>query len=328
MSAKPINKIVVLTSGGDAPGMNAALRAVVRTAINKGLEVYAAELGYKGLINEQIFPVDSRFVANCIQRGGTILKTGRFPEFKDKAVRDKCRYFLNRESIDGLIVLGGDGSFSGAATLYSEGGPPTIGIPCTIDNDIPGTDYTIGFDTARNTALLAIDRVRDTAFSLDRHFMIEVMGRSSGFLAVDVGIAGGAEIILIPEFPVGFDSLTTMIKHQVGKKMTSIIVAAEADRPGHTVELAKKVKEATGIEYKVCVLGHIQRGGTPSVKDRLTASLMGSKAVIALLEGQTCKMVGEHRGEIVTHPFPDPKHGFRYFSDRELLRTNGMICEI
>src|SRR3990167_2613540 len=323
-----IKKIVTLTSGGDAPGMNAALRAVVRRAIYSNIEVFGSENGFSGLVNEQLVPLDARSVANCIQRGGTILKTKRVPEFHHPEVRQKCVTFLKKQHIDGLVVLGGDGSFTGAELLHQEGGPNVIGIPCTIDNDIQGTDYCIGFDTACNTAIEAIDKIRDTALSLDRNFIIEVMGRSSGFIAVEVGIAVGAEFILIPEFPMQFEQLAESIKNQYGKKLTSIIVAAEADQPGHTFQLANEIKEKTGIEYRVCVLGHTQRGGTPSVKDRVTAALMGAHAVEALLACKKGMMIAHVRGEITTVPFQKSERATRHFHNLDDLKTNQIICQI
>ncbi len=325
---KAIKKIVVLTSGGDAPGMNAALRSVVRTAIHKGIEVFGSENGFGGLVHEKLIPLSPRSMANCIQRGGTILKTRRIPKFRDQKVRDHVRAFLKKEKIDGLVVLGGDGSFTGAALLQHEGGPNVIGIPCTIDNDIMGTEYCIGFDTACNTAIDAIDKIRDTALSLDRNFIIEVMGRSSGFIAVEVGIAAGAEFILIPEYPISIEKLSHQIKDQGGKKMTSIIIAAESDLPGHTFDLAHKIKEQTGIEYKVCVLGHIQRGGTPTVKDRVMGSIMGAKAVDALMAGDTCIMMAVRDGHVVPAPFLDPKEATRHFENLEILEVNRTICQI
>ena len=325
---KPINKLLVLSSGGDAPGMNAAIRAVVRTAIYHGIEVYGSELGYCGLMKQKIHPLTQASVANCIQRGGTILKTARCVEFHNKSKRDQCRQFLNNQGIDGMIVLGGNGSFIGATLLEQEGGPKAIGIPCTIDNDIIGTEYCIGFDTACNTALEAIDKIRDTAYSLDRNFLIEVMGRASGFIAVDVGIAGGAEIILTPEFPITTEQLVAKIQKKRRKKMASIIVAAEADQPGYSMELAKEIKALSGLDYKVCILGHTQRGGTPTAKDRTTGSIMGARAVEALLDGQSQKMVAVKDGEIKIQPFPDPKHSTRFFDDKELLLLNEVICEI
>lgn len=323
-----IKKIVVLTSGGDAPGMNAALRAVVRTALHHNIDVFGAEMGFHGLIQQNIVALDARSVGNCIQRGGTLLKTGRCEEFKRKEIRDHVRQFLQQQHIDALVVLGGNGSFMGARLLADEGGPAVVGIPCTIDNDIVNTDYTIGFDTARNTALEAIDKVRDTAFSLQRNFIIEVMGRASGFLAVDVGIAGGAEAILIPEFPMSTDDIIHTIQSRAQDKLTSIIVAAEAGKPGHTIALAKDIKQKSGLEYKVCILGHTQRGGTPSAMDRTIASIMGAHAVEGLLAGESHKMVAQQQGKIVLTDFPEPKQATRYFTDKALLNINSTICDL
>lgn len=322
-----IKKIVVLSSGGDAPGMNAALRSVVRTAINSKIKVYGSENGFRGLVNENIIPLNARSVANCIQRGGTILKTSRTPEFHEKSVRDRVRKYLELQQIDGIVVLGGNGSFTGAALLHQEGGPNVLGIPCTIDNDIYGTDYCIGFDTACNTALDAIDKIRDTALSLHRNFIIEVMGRSSGFIAVEVGIAVGAEYILIPEFPTTLDQLSLRLKKSSAIKLASIIVAAEANKPGHTFQLAEQLKERTGLDYRVCVLGHIQRGGTPSAKDRVMGTLMGAKAVEALLEGKNGLMTAVQNGEIITTPFPQPG-ATRFYNNMENLQINQIICQV
>ncbi len=324
----PIKKIVILTSGGDAPGMNAAIRAAVRSAIANDIEVFASENGYDGLVKRELKPLNVRSVANCIQRGGTILKTKRVLEFHEKSVRDQCRIFLEEQQIDGLIVLGGDGSFTGAARLQHEGGPRVIGIPCTIDNDIVGTEYCIGFDTACNTALSAIDKIRDTAFSLNRNFLIEVMGRASGFIAMEVGIAGGAEIILIPEFPMELDVLARKIKQQAGKKSASIIVAAESDEPGSSLKLVEEIKKKTGVTYKVCILGHTQRGGTPTAKDRVMGSLMGAKAVEALLTGGSCQMVAADHGKIITTNFPTQGQATRFFNDKKILKINQTICQI
>lgn len=329
--SKNIKKILIISSGGDAPGMNAAIRAIVRTAIYHGMEVFGSENGFYGLVKRRVIPLDQTSVANCIQRGGTILKTGRCPEFRNKEVRDECREYLKELQIDAIIILGGNGSFIGASLLANENshnGPLLIGIPCTIDNDIVGTEYCIGFDTARNTALEAIDKIRDTAFSLDRNFLIEVMGRATGFIAVDVGIAGGAEIILIPEFPMSTEELVEKIQQKKRKKLASIIVMAEANQPGQSLQLAHEIKELTGIEYKVCILGHTQRGGTPTTMDRKTATVMGAKAVEALLEKQTLKMMAYNKGKIHLTPFPPADNATRYFENKELIHLNDIICEI
>ncbi len=323
-----IKKLLILSSGGDAPGMNTAIRAAVRMALHHKIEVFGTEMGYCGLMNQSIFPMSGDSVANIIMRGGTILKTGRCPGFHEKKERDGCREFLDAQGIDGMIVLGGDGSFSGARLLEDEGGPKVIGIPCTIDNDIVGTEYCIGFDTACNTALEAIDKIRDTAFSLERNFIIEVMGRVSGFLSVDVGIAGGAEMILTPEFPLTIEQLVKRLKKQRRQKLGSLIVAAEAGEPNSTIRIAKEIKALSGIEYKVCILGHIQRGGTPTVIDRKIGSLMGAKAVDALLDGQSKSMTAVQQGELRLTSFPYPNQTTRFFDDETLLRLNEILCEI
>lgn len=325
---KPLKKLLILTSGGDAPGMNAAIRSTLRTALSHGLEVYACEGGYQGLIDRTVFLMTSRDAANCIQRGGTILKTGRCEKFLDPLVRASCRHYLKQLGIDAMVVLGGDGSFRGAYLLQQEGGPKTIGIPCTIDNDIIGTEYTLGFDTACNTALQAIDKIRDTAFSLNRHFLVEVMGRAAGFLAVDVGIAGGAEFILIPEVPMGIEEIVQRIQQRKRKKMASIIVVAEADHSGRSFQLAEEIKAKSGMSYKVCILGHIQRGGAPTVKDRKTAALMGYYAVEHLMHGESQKMIAMRNDLLVLAPFPNPSLGARQFSESKLLEINQLICEI
>jgi len=323
-------KIVILCSGGDSPGMNAAIRAVVRYAMFKHIDVLGAEGGYAGLVNESLIPLNQKSVANCLQRGGTFLKTGRCPECRQKPVRDKCRQFLQKQGINGLIVLGGDGSFQGATLLSSEERTDlqVIGIPCTIDNDIPGSDYCIGFDTARNTALQAIDKIRDTAFSTDRNFLIEVMGRASGFLAVDVGIAGGAEMMLIPEFPISTDALINNIKHSQRHKLASIIVVAEGGKTGHSVQLAEEIKAKTGILYTVCILGHTQRGGSPTVIDRKIAALMGAQAVDAFIAGETQKMTASRGNDIVMASFPTAEKPTELFRDKNLLELNNILCQV
>jgi 6-phosphofructokinase 1 len=321
-----MKNILVLTSGGDAPGMNAAIRAVVRTGHHGGLQVFGVQQGFQGLAEERIFPLAPRDVANCIQQGGTILKTGRYPDFLQQATRDQCRVFLQKNHIDGLVVIGGNGSFKGAALLSTEGGPAVIGIPATIDNDIPGSEYTIGFDTARNTALHAIDNIRDTAFSHDRHFLVEVMGRSSGFLAVDVGIAGGAEFILTPEFPFSTEQLAQKITTPRRAKQNSIIIIAEADEPGRSLKIAEQLRSLTGLQYRVCILGHIQRGGSPTALDRKIGSEMGFLAVKALLDGISGKMVAVQEGKLLLTTIPDPAAGPRILAHGELIDLNDVLC--
>ncbi len=326
--SKTFKKLLVLTSGGDAPGMNAAVRSVVRAGVYYGLEVYGSNMGYRGILARDITPLEFSSVKNCIQRGGTILGTKRYVEFKEKSVRDEARTILQEIGIDCVVVIGGDGTFRGAYLLHQEGGPACMGIPATIDNDINGTEYSLGFDTACSTALDAIDKIRDTAFSHHRHFIIEVMGRNSGFLATQVGIAGGAEYVLIPERPIGVPALVQLLKEASSKKSSSIIVVAEADQPGRSLLIADEIKKISALDYKVCILGHIQRGGSPTVKDRIVGSMMGVKSVEALLAGKTGQMVGIKDGRYIFVDFPELTHGLREFTDKdfELLEVNNILC--
>jgi 6-phosphofructokinase 1 len=324
-----MKKIIVLTSGGDAPGMNAAIRAVVRSGHFFGIKVFGCRQGFDGLIQRQLFPLEPEDLANCIQLGGTILKAGRCLPFLDKAVRDQCRDFIKQEQIDGMIVIGGDGSFRGASLLSSESHDHklnVIGIPSTIDNDILGTDYTIGFDTARNTALQAIDKIRDTASSHDRNFLVEVMGRHAGFLALDVGIAGGAEFILLPEFPISTEELAHKIMQPRRDKLSSIIVIAEDGQPGRSMTIAEDLHRITGQQYRVCILGHTQRGGSPTTLDRQTASNMGYQAVKGLLNNLSHQMVAMNHGQLDFCSFPDPDAGSRRLADRHLIDMNDILC--
>ena len=290
---KKISKIGVLTSGGDSPGMNAAIRAVVRTGIYNGLEVYGIMRGFSGLVDGDIFQMESKSVANIIQRGGTILKTARCQEFLTKEGREQCYNNLKKFGIEGLVIIGGDGSFRGAQTFSNEYDIPCIGLPGTIDKDIAGTDFTIGFDTAVNTAVEAIDKVRDTADAHDRLFIIEVMGRDSGYIALHSGIATGAENILIPEKKTDIEEIITALKEKHGrKKLVNIIVVAEGEKFG-AAELQRVICERIpGQEVRICILGHIQRGGSPTCLDRLIASRMGYAAVECLLEGRFNVFVG------------------------------------
>lgn len=281
-----IQKIGIYTSGGDAPGMNAAIRAAVRSALNRNIEVIGIRGGYSGILEKQFGPITSRDMANIIQRGGTILKTGRCPEFLKPEYRSRAAKNLKEQNIDGLICIGGDGSFGGAHVLWQEHKIPIIGIPGTIDNDIYGTDLTIGFDTAVNTALDAIDRIRDTASSHDRLFIVEVMGRDTGFIASTVGLAGGAEEIFSPEHPVLVDKVAEKIKASMARgKKSSILVTAEGQKPGRAYDLAEQIRKKVGLDAKVCILGHQQRGGSPTAADRVLATRMGAAAVEALLDG-------------------------------------------
>jgi len=292
--AKKVHKIGVLTSGGDAPGMNAAIRAVVRTGIYHGLEVYGIMRGYQGLIEDDIFQMESRSVANIIQRGGTILKTARCMEFFDYNGRKKAYANLRKRHIDALIVIGGDGSFRGASVFHKEFDIPCIGIAGTIDKDIHGTDFTIGFDTAVNTAVEAIDKIRDTMDSHDRIFIIEVMGRDAGYIALHSGIATGAENILIPERKSNMDAIISSLEEKERrKKLVNLIVVAEGDDFGGATEVQRRLLEKLPkAEIRVCILGHIQRGGSPSCIDRLIASRMGYHAVESLIEGRYNVFVG------------------------------------
>ena len=293
-----IRTIGVLTSGGDAPGMNAAIRAVVRTALAKGLKVRGIRRGFHGLLKEEIIDLSARDVSDTIQRGGTILQTARCQAMRTEEGQQKAAAICKKYGIDGLIVIGGDGSFAGAQKLANLG-VKTIGIPGTIDLDIACTDYTIGFDTAVNTAMEAIDKVRDTSTSHERCSVIEVMGRDAGWLALWCGIANGAERIIMPE-EHDYDEekiIKDIIASRERGKKHYIIINAEGI--GDTINMAKRIEEATGMETRATVLGHMQRGGSPTCKDRVYASVMGSKAVDLLLEGKTNRVVGYRHGEYV-----------------------------
>ncbi|MEO6069289.1 MAG: 6-phosphofructokinase [Chitinophagaceae bacterium] len=292
--ANKVNRIGVLTSGGDAPGMNAAIRAVVRTGIYHGLEVYGIMRGYQGLIEDDIFKMESRSVANIIQRGGTILKTARCKDFLLPEGRKKAYDVLKSHGIDGLVIIGGDGSFKGAVEFSRECDIPCIGIAGTIDKDIYGTDFTIGFDTAVNTAVDAIDKIRDTADAHDRLFIIEVMGRDAGYIALHSGIATGAENILIPERKTNIDDIICSLQEKERRqKLVNIIIVAEGDNNGGADEIGRIVREKLpAIETRVTILGHIQRGGTPTCLDRFIASRMGYHAVECLIEGRHNVFVG------------------------------------
>jgi 6-phosphofructokinase 1 len=316
-----ISKIGVFTSGGDAPGMNAALRAVVRAAIYHKLEVYGIMQGYEGMIAGDIVKLGARSVGNIIQRGGTILKTARSEEFMTKEGRTKAFENIKKHGINGMIAIGGDGTFTGLHKFNQEFKIPSICIPGTIDNDIAGTDYTIGFDTATNTAVEAIDKIRDTALSHDRLFFIEVMGRSSGYIAVNSGIAGGAFALIIPEENTSFDDLYDLLEDS-GKtnRKSSLVVVAEGSKIGDANELARKVAERSNyFDIKVTILGHLQRGGSPTYFDRVLASRMGIAAVEGLLAGKTDVMVGIRSNKIVYNEF-DAIMSQRHEIDSELLR--------
>ncbi len=300
-----ISKIGVFTSGGDAPGMNAAIRATIRAATYYNKEVYGIMRGYEGMIDNEIVKLGARSVSNILQRGGTILKTARSEMFRTKEGREKAFLNLKKTGIDSLVAIGGDGTFTGLHKFYEEFNIPSICIPGTIDNDIAGTDYTIGFDTATNTAVEAIDRIRDTALSHNRLFFIEVMGRNSGYIAINSGIAGGAVAIIIPEELTSFDELYSLLE-QGGKtnKKSSLVVIAEGSKIGGANELAKMVSERSNyFDIKVTILGHLQRGGAPTYFDRVLASKMGVAAVEGLIAGKSDAMVGIRDNKMVYNNF-------------------------
>ncbi len=296
--AKELKTIGVLTSGGDAPGMNAAIRAVVRTAIARGLKVKGIKKGYMGLLNEEIIDMESRSVSEIIQKGGTILGTARCLEFKTKEGQQKGAEICRKHGIDGIIVIGGDGSYRGAQAL-SRLGINTIGLPGTIDLDIACTDYTIGFDTAINTAMTAIDKVKDTSSSHERCSIIEVMGRNAGYIALWCGVANGAEDILLPE-KYDYNEqeiINNIITNRRRGKTHHIIINAEGI--GHSTSMARRIEAATGIETRATILGYMQRGGNPTCKDRYYASIMGAYAVDIMLKGKTNRVVGHQHGDFV-----------------------------
>lgn len=298
---KQLKRVAVLTSGGDAPGMNAAIRAVVRVGCDAGIEMFGVYRGYSGLIEGDVRPMSAKSVANILHRGGTCLKSDRCKAFHDPAVRWQTAELLRDMEIDALVVIGGDGSLTGAHLLEQETGFPVIGLPGTIDNDVGGTEDTIGFDTAVNTALEAIDRIRDTANSHDRLFLVEVMGRNTGFIAEQVGIAGGAELILVPDQPVDVETISKTLQTSQDKgKASSIVVVAEGE-PGRTQQLAIELKQR-GLKPRVCILGHIQRGGGPTGHDRVLASCLGAMAIRYLLAGVSDVMVAVQHNAIVATP--------------------------
>ena len=300
-----ISKVGVFTSGGDAPGMNAAIRATIRAATYYNKEVYGIMRGYEGMIDNEIVKLGARSVGNILQRGGTILKTARSEMFRTKEGREKAFQNLKKNGIDALVAIGGDGTFTGLHKFHEEFNLPSVCIPGTIDNDLAGTDYTIGFDTATNTAVEAIDRIRDTALSHNRLFFIEVMGRNSGYIAINSGIAGGAVAIILPEVVTSFDELFALLE-QSGKanKKSSLIVVAEGSKIGGANELAKMVAERSNyFDIKVTILGHLQRGGSPTYFDRVLASKMGVAAIEGLLAGKSDVMVGVRDNKMVYNDF-------------------------
>ncbi len=290
--------IAVMTSGGDSPGMNAAARAVVRTALYEGVKVYGINNGYQGMLDDDIEELTSRSVSDLIQRGGTFLGTARCPEFKTPEGRRKGYENLVKRGIEGLVIIGGDGSLTGGSLLSKETGLPIVGLPGTIDNDVWGMDYTIGCDTAANTIVDAINKLRDTASAHRRIMLVEVMGRNSGWLAMMSGIAGGAEFVLVPEVKFNIDTMCEEIKemYDAGKRYSIIVVAEGA---GSAIEIGKAVEEKTGIDTRVSVLGHIQRGGSPTVEDRTKASMLGEKAALAIISGASDVVFGFNEGKVV-----------------------------
>ena len=290
--------IAVMTSGGDSPGMNAAARAVVRTALYEGVKVYGINNGYQGMLDDDIEELTSRSVSDLIQRGGTFLGTARCPEFKTPEGRRKGYENLVKRGIEGLVIIGGDGSLTGGSLLSKETGLPIVGLPGTIDNDVWGMDYTIGCDTAAHTNVDAINKLRDTASAHRRIMLVEVMGRNSGWLAMMSGIAGGAEFVLVPEVKFNIDTMCEEIKemYDAGKRYSIIVVAEGA---GSAIEIGKAVEEKTGIDTRVSVLGHIQRGGSPTVEDRMKASMLGEKAALAIISGASDVVFGFNEGKVV-----------------------------
>ena len=302
-----MRKIAVFTSGGDAPGMNACIRSVVRSGLHYGMQVMGIKRGYTGMIEDDFMDMDGRSVGNIIQRGGTILMSSRCPEFRTVEGRAKAYENIKKHKIDGIIAIGGNGTFAGALQFYKEHQIPVIGIPGTIDNDLIGTDFTIGYDTALDTVVNAMDKIRDTAESHSRVFFVEVMGRDSGFIALHSGIAGGAESILIPEMDNDILNLTKTLNKALNRKKSSLIVlVAEGDEAGGAFEIAKKVEsEFDELDCRVVVLGHVQRGGSPSCNDRMLGTRLGIGAVEGLLRGKTNVMVGVVHNEIKYTPFSE-----------------------
>jgi 6-phosphofructokinase 1 len=303
---KRIRTIGVLTSGGDSPGMNCAIRAIVRSSLREGLKVYGIKRGYQGLVNNDMEEMTASSVGNIIQRGGTILYTSRCPEFKDKHVREKAAQILEDRGIDALIVIGGDGSFKGAIAINEDFGVPVIGIPGTIDNDISGTDYTIGFDTAVQTAIEAVDKIRDTAQANDRTFLIEVMGARSSSIAIKVGICSGAENVLLNTDNIDYKKISGDIRRGLRRgKNSSVVIIAEGEKPGKSYDVAHVLEDMHDISSKVCILGHIQRGGSPTPNDRFYASIMGKIAVQSILEGKTQNAIVVREGKVMAVPLLD-----------------------
>ncbi|WP_207534354.1 6-phosphofructokinase [Desertivirga arenae] len=321
-----IKKIGVFTSGGDAPGMNACIRAVVRTAIYLGKEVVGIQQGYQGMIDKKFVPMDARSVRNIIQMGGTVLKTARCMDFRTPEGRAFAYKNLKEEGIDALVPIGGDGTFTGAEFLSREFDIPVICVPGTIDNDLYGSDYTLGYDTATNTVIDAIDKIRDTAASHDRLFFIEVMGRDSGCIALHAGIAGGAEAILLPEKETAIDELIDKLEQGSEKKTSSIVIIAEGDKNGGAYNVAKRVKEKFNFyDIKVTILGHLQRGGSPSSFDRVLGGRLGYAAVKALLAGENRKMVGLRNNKVELTDLQEAIHNHTFKLEEDLLEMANIL---
>jgi 6-phosphofructokinase 1 len=318
-----MKRIGILTSGGDAPGMNACIRAAVRAAAAADVEVLGVRRGYNGLIRNEMATLDRKSVANIIQRGGTILETSRCPEFRTPEGRARAVKVLEETGITGLLLLGGDGTFRGGTLLAKECDVSIVGVPTTIDNDVYGTDYTVGFDTAINTALEAIDRIRDTALSHERLFFVEVMGHHTGFIALESGIAGGAEELIIPEASLSSEELCAKLNEAfTAGKRSAIVVVAEAEQPGYSFQIAQEVKKRVNLESRVCILGHVQRGGSPTARDRVLASSLGAAAVDAFLSSKNGYMVGEINNQIIYTPLRETWERKKPLSarHRELVR--------
>jgi 6-phosphofructokinase 1 len=312
-------RFAVLTSGGDAPGMNAALRGVVREAGALGHVVLGVQRGYYGLLKEDLHPLGPRDVSNILQRGGTFLRTSRCPEFATPEGLKKAAETLRAHSVDALIAIGGNGTLTGCMHLAEHWDGQILGLPGTIDNDLFGTDETIGYDTAITTALDAIDKIRDTAESHERYFLVEVMGRDAGFIALQVALAGGAEEVLVPEETPDFAAMLARLhKGKKAGKTSSILIVAEGAYPGGATAVADELRKLGGDDYRVSVLGHVQRGGTPSARDRMLATRLGAFAVRAASAGETGRMVGLAGGELVLVPFADAV-GRKKDLDRDLL---------
>jgi 6-phosphofructokinase 1 len=322
-----MRRIGILTSGGDAPGMNACIRAVVRSAVLHELDVVGIGHGYRGLMTGNFITLGARSVAEIIHRGGTFLGTARCEEMKTREGRQVAIKFMRNTGITDLVVIGGEGTFKGAVALAKEGRIKVMGIPATIDNDVYGTDYSIGFDTAVNTALQAMDKIRDTAQSLERLFFVEVMGRTRGFIALDLGVAGGATECLVPEEKTDIDALCQTLEHSftIGKKY-ALVVVAEGDTPGGAMTIADQVSKKLKLDYRVAVLGHIQRGGAPTARDRILAGKLGVAAVEGLLNGKEGHMVGEIKGAIIYTPLEETWQG-RKELDYSLLKLAKTLAE-